>query len=74
MTAKQALEQELALQRSELKGIESEIARLTDRRFDKLSSLAKVQQDLDRERFGIPAPSAALRQFEADRENQAVGE
>jgi hypothetical protein len=64
------LEWELQTSRHELRGIESEIARLTDRRFDKLLSIASVRLELLRL---IPEPSAASKQYEVDRENQAVG-
>ena len=74
MDAKQVMQQELELSRRELRGIESEIARLTDRRFDKLLSIVRIQLDLRDIECRIPKPSAALRQFEADREAQAVGE
>ena len=73
MDVKQALSSELELSRRELRAIESEIQRLTDARFDKLLHIGKTQQDYDRLRFNIPTPSAASKQFECDRENQAVG-
>jgi hypothetical protein len=63
------LQWELETSRRELRGIESEIARLTDRRFDKLLSIASVRLELLRL---IPEPSAASRQFEVDRESAAV--
>jgi hypothetical protein len=63
------LQWELETSRRELRAIESEIQRQTDCRFEKILHIASVRLELLRL---IPEPSAASRQYETDRENQAV--